>query len=388
LKDNSRVYFKGLDSLRALGALSVVFGHIELTKKSSGLSNISHLPYYKYTSGHLGVMLFFVLSGFLITYLLLKESENYKTIFVKQFYIRRALRIWPIYYLMVLILIFILPKIVSMDYYSKPDLANWQALLPTFFIYLLLAPNFVTFDIKGLGGGFHLGSIGTEEQFYIIWPLMMKWFKGNFILIPLIAIAISIPLLPYFFDYVAFNFFDSKSSEFHLLKRFGVFFTYFKINCMAMGGIAAWIYYKQKTKIIRVLYNKKTQLMVLIIGFGGWLSGFHVRHFNDEFYALLFAVIILNTATNPNKFLTFDYKVTNYLGKISYGIYVYHWAVIYLVIDKLLPISSNSAIFNLLLYIGSFTFTILIAHFSYFYFEHWFLQFKEKFAKVKSYEYR
>jgi len=124
------VYFIGLDTLRAIGALSVVFGHIELTKKSLGLSNITHLSFYKHTSGHLGVMLFFVLSGFLITYLLLKESENYKTVFVKQFYIRRALRIWPIYYLMVLI--FILPKIVSMDYYSKPDLANWQALLPPF----------------------------------------------------------------------------------------------------------------------------------------------------------------------------------------------------------------------------------------------------------------
>ena len=76
---SDRVYFKGIDGLRAIGALAVVFGHIELSKKSVGIVNLMELSFYKNTSGHLGVLLFFVLSGFLISYLLFQEKAETKT---------------------------------------------------------------------------------------------------------------------------------------------------------------------------------------------------------------------------------------------------------------------------------------------------------------------
>ena len=92
----------------------MVFGHIELTKREFGLPNlIETFNFFKFTSGHLGVMLFFTLSGFLITYLLFVEKTNFNTINIKEFYIRRALRIWPIYYLMVFFVLFLFPFIVS-----------------------------------------------------------------------------------------------------------------------------------------------------------------------------------------------------------------------------------------------------------------------------------
>jgi len=110
LKPKNSLYFKGIDSLRAIGALSVLLGHLELTKASFGVSNLMDLPFYKYTSGHLGVLLFFVISGFLITFLLLKEKQEFGKVDVLRFYYRRILRIWPIYFLALVLLFFVIVK--------------------------------------------------------------------------------------------------------------------------------------------------------------------------------------------------------------------------------------------------------------------------------------
>lgn len=382
--ESNRIYFTGLDSLRALGAFTVLFGHIELSKKYSGLPNLMELPFFKYTSGHLGVILFFVLSGFLITYLLLKEKQTYDTIRIRNFYMRRILRIWPIYYLIVLLLFFVLPQIIHFEYYAKPDWKNLQVTLPSFLIYLLMIPNLVSFGILGLGGGFQLGSIGTEEQFYIIWPWLIRWSKN--ILIPLILIMIIVPLLPHACDYFAFNFYSSESKIFIFLKQLGNFFTYFKINCMAIGGLFAWLYYTKNKTFLVIVYSKWIQIIALLIGLGGWFIGFHLPMFTDELYSFFFAIIIINTATNPNKIVSFDYRLTNYLGKISYGIYVYHWALIYLIFDCILPYQNNKILFNFILYLSTVGLTILIAHLSYYHFELWFLKFKDRFSKIKTYQ--
>lgn len=153
-----------------------------------------------------------------------------------------------------------------------------------------------------------------------------------------------------------------------------------------MGGLAALIFHGKMDSIIRFLYSVPVQLIALIVGFGGWLIGFHVSQFNDELYALFFAIVILNTSTNPKALLSFDYKITNYLGKISYGIYVYHWMIIYLVMDKLILLKLNPTLFNVLLYTITIGLTIGISHLSYFHFELWFLKFKERFTIIRSYQ--
>ena len=98
----SKFYFKNLDGIRFIGALMVIIHHIEQNKSVFGIANIWNNPVIQ-SIGPLGVNLFFTLSGFLITYLLLKEYNTNKTIDVKSFYIRRILRIWPLYFLLIII---------------------------------------------------------------------------------------------------------------------------------------------------------------------------------------------------------------------------------------------------------------------------------------------
>lgn len=382
MSQENRVYFKGLDGLRAIGALSVVFGHIELIKSEYSIPNLLDLPFYKNTSGHIGVILFFVLSGFLITYLLIEEKNKFSTISIKRFYFRRVLRIWPIYYLTLLLLLFFFPSIIQLPYNAKPEFTDLLTNYPTLIIFFFMAPNLMCFGIPGIGGGFHLSSIGTEEQFYIFWPWLIKWFKN--LLIPLFFILISFALAPNFLDYVNNHFIDKKSEIFQFIKQLRIFTEFFKIDCMALGGIFAYLYYKKKNSILNIIFNKKTQIASLIIGFGFWIFGVNIPFFKDEFFAIFFAIIILNTAANPNKLISFDYKFLNYIGRISYGIYVYHWIIILFVLNFIIQFKENSIVFNVILYLVSIVITILIAHFSFYKFEAYFLKFKDRFSPIKT----
>jgi len=93
----SKVYFPNLNGLRFIAASLVIVHHVEQFKEILGYSNYNEFSFIKLI-GKLGVMLFFVLSGFLITYLLLVEQKEKGTIAIKSFYMRRLLRIWPLYF--------------------------------------------------------------------------------------------------------------------------------------------------------------------------------------------------------------------------------------------------------------------------------------------------
>jgi len=90
------VVFQGLNSLRFIAASLVVMHHSETIKKKNGIENLEWLGLFR--NGSNAVTFFFVLSGFLITYLLLKESDKTGSVCVKNFYLKRILRIWPLYF--------------------------------------------------------------------------------------------------------------------------------------------------------------------------------------------------------------------------------------------------------------------------------------------------
>src|SRR5262249_6921629 len=113
-QDRSTVQFPALDELRGLAALSVIVHHIERNKNRLGYPSLFGEPalvHFVSHLGQLGVSCFFVLSGFLMTFLLVTEHRRTGRIHVRAFYMRRILRIWPLYFFIVAIAFVIIPWI-------------------------------------------------------------------------------------------------------------------------------------------------------------------------------------------------------------------------------------------------------------------------------------
>lgn len=377
-----KVFFPNLNPLRAIGAITVAFSHIELSKHEMGYADYFYsTDFFHNTGGHLGVTLFFVLSGFLITYLLLAEKDSFGTINVYTFFIRRTLRIWPIYYLMVFFTLFVFPYLLT-SYPGRLTLDDTR-FWPVFLTYLFLVPNVQSMGLGGAGGIFQLSTIGTEEQFYWMWPFLVKYTRHIGAI--LIAIAVFITFLPHMIGFAIVHFAHTPLQK-DILTKVGLFLPHFKINSMAFGGLAAYIYFRKMDKLLHLFYHPVTQVICLLLGFGGWIWGQQFSYFTTEAYSIFFAVIILNMATNPKTIFKIEYPIMEYLGKISYGIYVYHWVIILVI----LGIMQRNHLFtgwagyklDFFLYPLVLGLTVLISHFSFFYFENYFLRWKKKFSKI------
>ena len=165
------IFFKGLNGIRAIAALSVLFAHTTMMLGDFGLNAFI---FGTYDDGNpkatllagLGVSMFFALSGFLITYLLLEEKKT-GNISVKNFYIRRVLRIWPLYYAYMILSLLTLIKFTD------------QPINSAILFYIFLAAN-VPFII-GTAIDFisHYWSLGVEEQFYSFWPWLIRRGGGG-----------------------------------------------------------------------------------------------------------------------------------------------------------------------------------------------------------------
>ncbi len=181
-------YFPGLNGLRFIAAISVVLGHIEQIKGWFGLPRAGFSLDWAILNGDDAVTLFFALSGFLITYLLLGEQARTGTIHVRKFYARRILRIWPLYYLLVFIG-FALMSLVPLEGYTG---LNSPRTTHALLAHLLFVPNVLPFFSIWIAGITHLWTIGVEEQFYILWPLLLRRFAryGLLMMVGIIALKL------------------------------------------------------------------------------------------------------------------------------------------------------------------------------------------------------
>ena len=368
---NKGFYIPNLNGLRFIAAFAVILGHNEITKEQFDLTSllISDIGFFNHGGGHLGVILFFVLSGFLITLLLLMEKSKFQNINYKKFIMRRALRIWPVYFLFVSIVIFAVHGIDSI----LEDKPNGELLIG---MYYLILPNLAMSGFGSIMHIPHLWSIGVEEQFYLIWPLIIKFFKRKAIIVIMLLIVLLIPLIPHGADFLAVRI-PSMKGFFKVLR---LFFQYFLINSMAIGGLLAFVYYKYE----EVLKSKLTvgiSSLIVIICLIPWILGMHFYVLNDVVYPLIFGLLILVVSVSK-PLLLLENRIFSYLGKISYGIYVYHWIVIYYVTSFLVK---NFGEVNYFISLTIITIlTVVLAAISYELMEKRILKFKSKFALIKS----
>lgn len=377
-----KVYFPNLDGLRFIAALLVIVHHIELSKGEMGLANIfgngvdadyqvGTIESVVHVIGKLGVVLFFSLSGFLITYLLMIEKERTNTVAVGKFYLRRVMRIWPLYFLIVIFSLFVAPHI---DFLSIPeyDIATVQAhLWIKAFLFLFFLPNLLMVGLGIIPFAGQTWSIGTEEQFYLMWPWIMKKAKNKMnVLLTIIGVYL-----------LVLGLLNANLSEGYLYQLARRFWGVFNIDIMAIGGVASVLVYEKKEKVLKVLFSKTTQyinlaLIALLIGFG-----VHFPFLHFEIYGLLFTIMIMNLASNPDSILNLENKTLKYAGKISYGLYMYHSLVILIVLKTL---QRYDMYHDYILYPLSVIVSVLFATLSYEFFEKQFLKLKKKFVIVDS----
>lgn len=368
--EKQKIYFPNLNGLRFIAAFLVIIHHIEQFKSIYGLNSYwEKIPFINII-GKLGVILFFVLSGFLITYLLLSEEKTRNKISIKSFYVRRILRIWPLYFFILILAFAVLPNIKLFVLPGYEAEFVYSDLIYKLILFVFFLPNLVMPMFGLVPFASHVWSIGIEEQFYLAWPVVLKFVKKRRILL-MLSIIFFYLLISRALNSVYTDFLPHKTE----LKAI---WSAFNIDCMAIGGLFA-ILLIRKNKILSFLMNKYVFYTTLILCLTMLIQGVYIPYIHYEVYAVLFGVLILNFAANPGIKISLENKVMNYLGKISYGLYMYHPIGIVL---SIYLATSIGVVSNWLLYPLGTGLTIILASASYKYLESGFLNLKAKFSKI------
>lgn len=366
-----KIFFENLDALRFICFLMVFLFHSFHTQIPA-ISNHAVYQFVTHTlfgNGNLGVNFFFVLSGFLITYLLLEEKRLNGRVNIRYFYVRRILRIWPLYFACVFFGFVIFPYLKSLLGQVPNETANPWA-------YLFFVSNFDLIK-SGLPDASMLGvlwSVAIEEQFYLFWPL----FIG---LVPT-------KRLPVLFGVILV-----LSLVFRALFPQPLYLEYHTLSCigdMTIGAIGAYA-------------------VLLLAGFKQYIANLSKRNWLALYLLVVFIVLFRHLGYNYPLWLPFErvavacvfllvileqnyaqhslfklkrFKCISHLGKISYGLYCLHFLgiLIMLQISNLLQI--NQYLWGVLLVetIIALFLTIIVSEISFHYLEKPFLALKKRFA--------
>ena len=351
---NHSIHLPGLNGLRAIAALSVMWGHT--FQKDFGDWGINGYPLPVVSDG---VTLFFVISGFLITYLLLNEQEQSGRVSIPKFYMRRILRIWPIYYLYMVIALSVT--------------ALWND--PNVWYYIFFGANIPFVLAMGICPIVHYWSLGVEEQFYLFWPWIVKSSRGKSSRLLTMAIGLCMLwLLCKWGIYLGWG--PTTAYRFFAVTRF---------DCMMIGAIGAILYFTKAKHFNQLISNRAFGLVcLLLLFFSQTWAGSVPAPVRPQVIALLSLVCIMNQLYCP--IINLENRVCDFVGKISYGIYIFHPLLIILLsgLWRGLEVQLPQTVEIITIYLMVTLATLSVAWLSYRYFEGPFLQLKRKFTIVKS----
>ena len=360
-----RFYRPELDCLRFFAFLAV-FVHHSFSGDATYYT-AHHIPFgvliaSAVSAGRFGVDLFFLLSAFLITELLLREQERFGKVDLGSFYARRILRIWPLYFLGILIAV-VLPWIDSQQYFPVRYGAAFVFMLGNWIGILGLPVHSVMWS---------LWSVSFEEQFYLLWPAFISRARRETVL--LIAAA-TLFLAATIGRQVLLVHARALHSE---LAIFTCSVT--RLDPIALG-IATAVLLRRRQPSFGVI----SRAVLLVAGLALWMAAGYDYKLSRGFMLLGYPAVTLGAwfIFLSNFGFPFAPRILRYLGKISYGLYVFHLLALYWAF-KLFGGQLHTLRRFVLFWILSLSLTLAMAALSYRFFESPFLRLKERFARVKS----
>ena len=298
-------HIKGLDTLRAFAVFFVLIQHKGVWFDDTA-PNGRFIKEVLIPDGGGGVFLFFVLSGFLITSILLAQRTDdgsAKGGIIKNFFIRRTLRIFPIYYLLLLFL-------YAIDYTGLKEDLPW---------HLTYTTNIRCYLTNSWNSFSHAWTLSVEEQFYLLWPWLIIFTPGRY-------------LKHVFFSAIAIGI----ASTWYCMTIKGHMAPFLVFNCFDSFGIGGLLAYAQTNEKYAAYFDKAIKWVgsLALCIYLYWKVGMFLHW---EVYGLVFlktidsvmAVCIISAVikAKPSRFRRYflENRFLNFVGRISYGIYLYHY---------------------------------------------------------------
>jgi len=364
------LYFPALDGLRFFAFFLVFIRHVGAPPIPGGN--------FVWQFAWAGVDLFFLLTGFLFFVMLHEEQKAYGRIHYRAFYVRRVLRIMPLYFL------YVTGAAIGLAMMGGTDVAARFAGYATFTLNLL--SSFIGGDWR-LPLAHHLWTIGYEEQVYLVLPLIISALlgakQGRAVAFLLVAVVVGMALRA-----------AAIKSGIGMENRGPYFVPFLRPESIIAGLLCgiAWtsgVYRRFSSTTYGLMF------LVLVAALFGLtrLYGYDAFESNISIsvYPILAAIFLTLTLyslspgslfgrliSHPGRWLSFPW-----LGKISYGLYVYHPLSIYLATHWIIRPLDLPRIYGLRFAIA-LTITILLATLSYYLFERWFLLLKKRFTYVEN----
>lgn len=309
----------GLNGLRAIAASFVLFSHVLQIAGDAGDAGIVRVFEQHKLLGKDMVNLFFVISGFIITWILLQERERSGTISLRQFYIKRFLRIWPLYF-GILAIVILLNKYTHV--YSMYPPINGLGILIVCLFVLNIRDTLPNPQVSVLQ---HYWSLSIEEQYYIFWPLLFKKLKVRAIVFVAIGIIVFMAMAR---NVVAWQY--TLHPNEYMLSTLS-FFNSSLFGSIAIGVLGAWLLYRSH-RALKLVYNPLLQLAAWVMLLLTIISPVYIPYVHYEITGLCYLVLILNVTSNAAAIWKAENRFLDTTGAISYGLYMFHWPLIPLVI--------------------------------------------------------